>query len=242
MKTTKYFSFLLLLVGIQNAGAAEFLDCLLGLKISVSRKKLDIPDKKQLDVTPSRVSLKITFDGTRVRRFDMLSVYKYQHFKALRGKIIDAFPNAERFEFLFPEDCSPAEVQLAFYLQERSRSPEFSSQGGKSVEFAAWRIELKNGKVFTIPHTSAEERSVSKSVIFEDLEKVLLSKKVTRNQIALIQYFHTHPTYPTLSKGDQLFADEVFTDAKKAGVNVPVHLYSIADVEGKMVLGHYGIQ
>ena len=100
----------------------------------------------------------------------------------------------------------------------------------KGAEIGAWRFILKSGKVITMIHHSSHNKGVL-------MATALTKKGVTLDQIAYVQYFHTHTSteVPVLSPSDikyrRIFQEEW---------GVPVHMYAIAEIDAQIFVGHTG--
>jgi len=114
----------------------------------------------------------------------------------------------------------------------------------QGVEVGAWRIVLKDGTVLTAIHTSSRSNHIEDQDTNRAILSVLNKQPGLRlDQIATIQYFHTHPgNGGPLSPGDIGVMREVKEFFNKKGAYFPVHIYAIVEVDNEPFVFHHGIR
>jgi hypothetical protein len=60
-----------------------------------------------------------------------------------------------------------------------------------------------------------------------------LIKKVNRNDIVSIQYFHNHPASAPLSRADEVWVNEMKHQLSAQGLNVPLKMFSVLESGGE---------
>lgn len=114
------------------------------------------------------------------------------------------------------------------------------------VEVGAWRIMLKSGRVITAIMTSSHYGLIRGAHNEAALMKVLHKNKAGFEDIAIVQYFHTHPRteeagVAPLSDADFSATTDFFNLFSPKNPEVRIHMYAITQTRsGVTVVFHHG--
>ncbi len=115
----------------------------------------------------------------------------------------------------------------------------------EGVEVGAFRIVLKDGRVFTAVHTSSENLKIMgdhAAAALRGLAKFLNGIAVPPQNVALLQFFHSHPFLGCLSDGDFGHLNWMKEIMRSHGVSTPVHIYAIVNSRKPTLVFHAGLQ
>lgn len=111
----------------------------------------------------------------------------------------------------------------------RARARE--QTGAHEIEAGVWLIKLKSGKSVAAFHTSRQENTVDTGAAAKAFNGLM--SKVKKDDIVSIQYFHNHPATAPLSRGDEVWLNEMKHQLGAQGLEVPLEMYSVFESGGQ---------
>lgn len=160
--------------------------------------------------------------------------WRFQQWRAV-ARQVHQYENRAQQEVLLLEHYSRAEAALIGELLTLSSARE-------RVEVGGWRVTLKDGRVVMSALTSSLKDQIADTDAWPAFLAALTRAGAKPEDVAIVQFFHTHAESPILSPGDGHYVDVVRERLREARFEAPVHIYSILLVECQVVTGHRSLQ